>query len=150
MICVLLRAILQDGGVFTCGAGMYGQLGHGAFTNEVLPRKVVELMGSTVTQISCGRYDIRELGRLFFFFLKCTFELIVSIGNYSPITERKIYVHFNYSILPPPFFCTPTSISSPVLHIPIHYNTFQTIHLLKNVISYFHKHLSFVHKFYFQ
>ncbi|XP_065221289.1 probable E3 ubiquitin-protein ligase HERC4 isoform X2 [Planococcus citri] len=47
--------LTQDGGVFTCGAGMYGQLGHGAFTNEVLPRKVVELMGSTVTQISCGR-----------------------------------------------------------------------------------------------
>lgn len=46
---------LQDGGVFTCGAGMYGQLGHGGFTNEVLPKKVVELMGSVVTQICCGR-----------------------------------------------------------------------------------------------
>lgn len=44
-----------DGGVFTCGAGMYGQLGHGSTANEILPRKVMELMGSTVTQISCGR-----------------------------------------------------------------------------------------------
>ncbi|KAL0272513.1 UNVERIFIED_CONTAM: hypothetical protein PYX00_005450 [Menopon gallinae] len=44
-----------DGGVFTCGAGQYGQLGHGSTSNEILPRKVMELMGSTVTQISCGR-----------------------------------------------------------------------------------------------
>ncbi|XP_012221196.1 probable E3 ubiquitin-protein ligase HERC4 isoform X2 [Linepithema humile] len=44
-----------DGGVFTCGAGMYGQLGHGNNTNEILPRQVMELMGSTVTQIACGK-----------------------------------------------------------------------------------------------
>lgn len=44
-----------DGGVFTCGAGMYGQLGHGSNSNEILPRQVMELMGSTVTQISCGK-----------------------------------------------------------------------------------------------
>ncbi|XP_076250382.1 HECT and RLD domain containing E3 ubiquitin ligase 4 isoform X1 [Rhynchophorus ferrugineus] len=44
-----------DGGVFTCGAGMYGQLGHGTNSNEILPRQVIELMGSTITQIACGR-----------------------------------------------------------------------------------------------
>lgn len=38
--------------MFTCGAGMYGQLGHGNNTNEILPRQVMELMGSTVTQVS--------------------------------------------------------------------------------------------------
>lgn len=43
-----------DGGVLTCGAGMFGQLGHGSNLNEILPRQVVELMGSTITQISCG------------------------------------------------------------------------------------------------
>ncbi|KAJ8935929.1 hypothetical protein NQ318_008705 [Aromia moschata] len=44
-----------DGGVFTCGAGMFGQLGHGGNSNEILPRQVVELMGSVITQIACGR-----------------------------------------------------------------------------------------------
>nr|XP_031849691.1 probable E3 ubiquitin-protein ligase HERC4 isoform X1 [Nomia melanderi] len=44
-----------DGGVFTCGAGMCGQLGHGNNSNEILPRQIMELMGSTVTQILCGK-----------------------------------------------------------------------------------------------
>lgn len=48
-------ALTRDGGVFTFGAGMYGQLGHGSLVNEMVPRMVLELMGSTVTQISCGR-----------------------------------------------------------------------------------------------
>ncbi|XP_046455571.1 probable E3 ubiquitin-protein ligase HERC4 isoform X2 [Daphnia pulex] len=48
-------ALTRDGGVFTFGAGMYGQLGHCTSANEMLPRKVLELMGTTVTQICCGR-----------------------------------------------------------------------------------------------
>lgn len=46
------ETFFQDGGVFTCGAGMYGQLGHGNNMNEILPRQIMELMGSTVTQVS--------------------------------------------------------------------------------------------------
>lgn len=46
-----LNVFFQDGGVFTCGAGMYGQLGHGNNNNDILPRQVMELMGSTVTQV---------------------------------------------------------------------------------------------------
>lgn len=38
--------------MFTCGAGMYGQLGHGDKTSLDLPRQIIELMGSTVTQVS--------------------------------------------------------------------------------------------------
>ncbi|XP_015126576.1 probable E3 ubiquitin-protein ligase HERC4 isoform X2 [Diachasma alloeum] len=50
-----------DGGVFTCGAGMYGQLGHGTNSNEILPRKIMELMGSVVTQITCGKRHMLAL-----------------------------------------------------------------------------------------
>lgn len=46
---------LQEGGVFTFGAGMFGQLGHNAPNSETLPKKVFELMGSEVSQLVCGR-----------------------------------------------------------------------------------------------
>uniref|UniRef100_A0A8C4R2J3 HECT and RLD domain containing E3 ubiquitin protein ligase 4 n=1 Tax=Eptatretus burgeri TaxID=7764 RepID=A0A8C4R2J3_EPTBU len=48
-------ALTKEGGVFTFGAGGYGQLGHNSTNHEIYPRKVFELMGSTVTQIACGR-----------------------------------------------------------------------------------------------
>ncbi|KAJ8727556.1 hypothetical protein PYW07_001675 [Mythimna separata] len=47
-----------DGGVFTCGTGEYGQTGHGTTKDELVPRKVMELMGSTVTQVVCGRRHV--------------------------------------------------------------------------------------------
>lgn len=46
--------LTADGGVFTCGSGTYGQLGHGTTNNDYLPRMIVELMGMTCTQIACG------------------------------------------------------------------------------------------------
>lgn len=48
----------QDGGLFTFGDGSWGQLGHGSTNNELLPRRVLELMGTEVSQITCGRYCV--------------------------------------------------------------------------------------------
>uniref|UniRef100_A0A8C9TQ15 HECT and RLD domain containing E3 ubiquitin protein ligase 4 n=1 Tax=Scleropages formosus TaxID=113540 RepID=A0A8C9TQ15_SCLFO len=48
-------ALTKEGGVFTFGAGGYGQLGHNTTNHEINPRKVFELMGNVVTQIACGR-----------------------------------------------------------------------------------------------
>ncbi|XP_034040932.1 probable E3 ubiquitin-protein ligase HERC4 isoform X2 [Thalassophryne amazonica] len=47
--------LTKEGGVFTFGAGGYGQLGHNCTSHEINPRKVFELMGNVVTQIACGR-----------------------------------------------------------------------------------------------
>lgn len=43
-----------DGGVFSCGSGQYCQLGHGNKNNTVIPRMVVEMMGTQVSQIVTG------------------------------------------------------------------------------------------------
>ncbi|KAG8454208.1 hypothetical protein GDO86_000737 [Hymenochirus boettgeri] len=48
--------LTKTGGLFTCGAGGSGQLGHDSFHNEINPRRVLELMGSEVSQIACGRH----------------------------------------------------------------------------------------------
>ncbi|XP_006867838.1 PREDICTED: probable E3 ubiquitin-protein ligase HERC3 [Chrysochloris asiatica] len=47
--------LTKNGGVFTFGAGSCGQLGHDSINDEVNPRRVLELMGTEVTQIACGR-----------------------------------------------------------------------------------------------
>ncbi|XP_030643542.1 putative E3 ubiquitin-protein ligase HERC3 [Chanos chanos] len=49
-------ALTKDGGLFTFGNGSRGQLGHDSTNNETLPRRVMELMGSEVSQIACGRH----------------------------------------------------------------------------------------------
>ncbi|KAL4239292.1 putative E3 ubiquitin-protein ligase herc4 [Mactra antiquata] len=64
-------ALTLDGGLFTFGAGTYGQLGHGSKAHEIIPKKVLELMGSTVTQLACGRRHtivyVANSGRLYSF-----------------------------------------------------------------------------------
>ncbi|XP_053307028.1 probable E3 ubiquitin-protein ligase HERC4 isoform X3 [Spea bombifrons] len=64
-------ALTKEGGVFTFGAGGYGQLGHNSTNHEINPRKVFELMGSIVTQIACGRQHtlafVPSSGRIYSF-----------------------------------------------------------------------------------
>jgi len=47
-------ALTLDGGVFTWGSSACGQCGHGTENREMLPRKVMELMGTEVTMIAAG------------------------------------------------------------------------------------------------
>ncbi|CAG2112644.1 unnamed protein product, partial [Medioppia subpectinata] len=72
-------ALTADGGLFSWGAGMYGQLGHAKNNNEILPRRVFELMGNVVTQVSCGRCHtlatIGSNGRLYSFGLNGSGQL---------------------------------------------------------------------------
>uniref|UniRef100_A0A8B9L2J8 HECT and RLD domain containing E3 ubiquitin protein ligase 3 n=1 Tax=Astyanax mexicanus TaxID=7994 RepID=A0A8B9L2J8_ASTMX len=49
-------ALTKDGGLFTFGNGSRGQLGHDSTNNEPLPRRVLELMGTEVSQIVCGKH----------------------------------------------------------------------------------------------
>ncbi|XP_042315284.1 probable E3 ubiquitin-protein ligase HERC4 isoform X4 [Sceloporus undulatus] len=64
-------ALTKEGGVFTFGAGGYGQLGHNSTGHEINPRKVFELMGNIVTQIACGRQHtsafVPSTGRIYCF-----------------------------------------------------------------------------------
>eukprot|EP00092_Neocalanus_flemingeri_P033110 GFUD01036005.1.p1 GENE.GFUD01036005.1~~GFUD01036005.1.p1 ORF type:complete len:1046 (+),score=311.60 GFUD01036005.1:157-3294(+) len=47
-------ALTEEGGVFSWGSSRCGQLGHGNTNKETLPRKVLELMGTTVSQVATG------------------------------------------------------------------------------------------------
>ncbi|XP_067928017.1 probable E3 ubiquitin-protein ligase HERC4 [Watersipora subatra] len=83
--------LTKEGGVFTFGAGNHGQLGHALTQDEHLPRKVQELMGTTVTQLSCGRYHTLAYapsnGRVYSFGLGSYGQL--GVGN----TDKKTTPH---------------------------------------------------------
>jgi E3 ubiquitin-protein ligase HERC4 len=47
--------LTRDGGVFSCGGGGSGQLGHNSRSNVLVPTKIFELMGRHVAQVAAGR-----------------------------------------------------------------------------------------------
>ncbi|CAH0763694.1 unnamed protein product [Diatraea saccharalis] len=88
-----------DGGVFTCGNGEYGQTGHGTTRDELFPRKVMELMGSTVTQVASGRRHL--LCRVGDRILACGYGARGQLG--CP--------HMTFSLVPTPVPFTPNDDS---------------------------------------
>lgn len=87
-----------DGGVFTFGAGMYGQLGHGQIGHEYLPRKIPDLMGSQVSQIACGRCHtlvyLASSKRLYSFGLGGNGQLGSGV-NTNKTSPSVVYVEFD-------------------------------------------------------
>jgi alpha-tubulin suppressor-like RCC1 family protein len=51
----------EDGHVYTCGYGGYGQLGHGDRDKKTSPALVQALEGKNITQVQCGFYHTMAL-----------------------------------------------------------------------------------------
>lgn len=85
-------ALTQDGRVFTFGAGSYGQLGHGSTDDVIFPRQIMELSGSEVTQIACGRRHtlahVTRSGRLYSFGLGGSGQLGVNCLDNKSLPSR--------------------------------------------------------------
>ncbi|MGH0152370.1 UNVERIFIED_CONTAM: hypothetical protein FKN15_058286 [Acipenser sinensis] len=94
-------ALTKEGGVFTFGAGGYGQLGHNTTSHEINPRKVFELMGSVVTQIACGRQHtlafVPSCGKIYSFGLGGNGQLGTgsTCNRSSPFTVQGKWVAHN-------------------------------------------------------
>ncbi|XP_039591074.1 probable E3 ubiquitin-protein ligase HERC4 isoform X2 [Polypterus senegalus] len=94
-------ALTKEGGVFTFGAGGYGQLGHNTTSHEVNPKKVFELMGSVVTQIACGRQHtlafVPSSGRIYAFGLGGNGQLGTgsTSNRKSPFTVKDNWLQHN-------------------------------------------------------
>ncbi|XP_053547813.1 probable E3 ubiquitin-protein ligase HERC4 [Bombina bombina] len=94
-------ALTKEGGVFTFGAGGYGQLGHNSTNHEINPRKVFELMGSIVTQIACGRQHtlafVPSSGRIYAFGLGGHGQLGSgsSCNRKSPFTVKGCWLSYS-------------------------------------------------------
>ncbi|NXR69021.1 HERC4 ligase, partial [Rhadina sibilatrix] len=94
-------ALTKEGGVFTFGAGGYGQLGHNSTSHEINPRKVFELMGSVVTQITCGRQHttafVPSSGRIYSFGLGGNGQLGTGTtsNRKSPFTVKGSWIPYS-------------------------------------------------------
>ncbi|CAF0990014.1 unnamed protein product [Adineta ricciae] len=84
--------VTLEGGVFSFGSGVQGQLGHNSTNDELLPRKISELMGTEVSQIACGRshtiiYTLTD-GQISTFGLGCAGRTETKITSSSSIPQK--------------------------------------------------------------
>ena len=100
--------VTLEGGVFSFGSSANGQLGHNSRNDELLPRKIVELMSCVVSQIACGRYRsmlvssnailvllrsytviyIPKDGQIFTFGLACTGGAETKLDTFTTIPQK--------------------------------------------------------------
>ncbi|CAF0994212.1 unnamed protein product, partial [Didymodactylos carnosus] len=92
--------ITADGGVFSFGSGKHGQLGHNSTIDELLPRKITELMGSEVSQIACGRSHtvvfVPNAGQILTFGLACAGGVDTQLTSFVTIPQKLQYPFVSY------------------------------------------------------
>ncbi|CAF1022863.1 unnamed protein product, partial [Didymodactylos carnosus] len=92
--------ITADGGVFSFGSGSHGQLGHNSVMDELLPKKISELMGSEVTQVACGRSHtvvfVPSVGQILVFGLACAGRPDTQLTSYVAIPTKLQYPFVSY------------------------------------------------------
>ncbi|MEE6461871.1 hypothetical protein FKM82_001435 [Ascaphus truei] len=90
--------LTKTGGVFTFGAGACGQLGHDSLHDEINPRRVLELMGSEVSQIACGSNPAAyNIIKHIFSGGNQTFVLCSQFENSQPADDFRSCTHGNYT-----------------------------------------------------
>lgn len=86
-------ALTEEGGVFTWGSSRCGQLGHGSCNNETQPRKIMELMGTIVSQIAAGdRHTLAYIpsrGKLYSF----------GVGGYGQLGRGEMMANSNLPVM---------------------------------------------------
>lgn len=84
--------VTLEGGVFSFGSGTHGQLGHNSTHDEPLPKKILELMGSEVSQIACGRSHtaiyLQKSNQISVFGLACTGRSDTQLTSYVTIPQK--------------------------------------------------------------
>ncbi|UJR08173.1 hypothetical protein I4U23_012446 [Adineta vaga] len=95
--------VTLEGGVFSFGSSGQGQLGHNSTNDELLPRKISELMGSEVSQVACGRshtviYTPGD-GQISTFGLACAGRTDTKITSCSTIPQKLATLLLSYKAM---------------------------------------------------
>ncbi|CAF4429539.1 unnamed protein product [Rotaria socialis] len=95
--------ITLEGGVFSFGSSAHGQLGHNSTNDELLPRKISELMGSEVSQIACGRSHtvifMPNIGQISTFGLACAGRIDTKLTTFASIPQKLVMPFLPYKTM---------------------------------------------------